>query len=92
MFNSTTNTYTLKREILTFSGKVSKSLSKPDRKFTVDMTYGMLAANSCLLTDVARQLHEDTKALISYLKIIRNWVPSEPVIHIDDSDVVKPIG
>lgn len=111
MLNSTTNTYTLKREILTFSNKISKQLSKPDRKFTADMTYGMLAANSCLLTDIADQLHEsskkvniverfskhllkgtDTKALISYLKTVRKWVPSEPVIHIDDSDVVKPDG
>lgn len=111
MLHSTTNTYTLKREILTFSGKISKSLSKPDCKFTADMTYGMLAANSCLLTDVVDQLHESSKkvnvverfsnhlkkgtstqALISYLKMVRKWVPSDPVIHIDDSDVVKPDG
>ncbi|HKM04634.1 MAG TPA: transposase [Lachnospiraceae bacterium] len=111
MINSNTNTYTLKREILTFSGKVSKLLSKPDRKFAADMTYGMLAANSCLLTDVVDQLHADTKkvnaverlskhllkgtdtkALTSYLKTVRKWTPSEPVIHIDDSDVVKPNG
>ena len=77
MVNFTSNTYTLKREILTFSNKISKRFSKPDRKFTADMTYGMLAAGSCLLTDVVDQLHE---------------VPSDPVIHIDDSDVVKPDG
>ena len=46
MLNSTTNTYTLKREILTFSKKISKHLSKPERKFTADMTYGMLASQS----------------------------------------------
>lgn len=39
MLNSTTNTYTLKREILTFSNNISKPLSKPNRKFTADMTY-----------------------------------------------------
>lgn len=111
MLNSTTNTYTLKREILTFSNKISRSLSKPERKFTADMTYGMLAANSCLLTNVADKLHESSKkvntverlskhllkgtpkmALNAYLKTIRKWVPEEPVIHIDDSDVVKPDG
>ncbi|HCA69441.1 MAG TPA: transposase [Lachnospiraceae bacterium] len=111
MLNSTTNTYTMKREILTFSNKISRSLSKPERKFTADMTYGMLAANSCLLTDVADKLHEpskkvntverlskhllkgtSTKALNTYLKTIRKWTPAEPVIHIDDSDVVKPDG
>jgi hypothetical protein len=109
MSNSTTNTYTLKREILNFSNKISKVLPKPKRKFIVDITYGMLASNSCLLTDIADQLHEDSKkvntverltrhldngipkkALISYLRNVRKWVPSEPVAHIDDSDVVKP--
>ena len=59
----TTNTYTLKREILNFSNKISKQLSKPERKFTADMTYGMLAAGSCLLTDVVDQLHEDSKKI-----------------------------
>ena len=86
-------------------------LSKPERKFTADMTYGMLASGSCLLTDVVDQLHETSKktnsverltrhlnngvppaALNSYLTTIRKWVPAEPVIHIDDSDVVKPDG
>ena len=38
----------MKREILTFSNKISKYLSKPDKKFSADMTYGMLAAGSCL--------------------------------------------
>ena len=32
------------------------------------------------------------QALISYLSTIRKWVPDKPVIHIDDSDVVKPKG
>ena len=107
----TTNTYILKREILTFSNKISRHLSKPDIKFTADMTYGMLASGSCLLTDVVDQLHETSKkvnsverltrhlnkgtpvkALNSYLSVIRKWIPGEPVIHIDDSDIVKPDG
>jgi len=111
MLNSTTNTYTLKREILSFSNNISRSLSKPNRKFTADITYGMLASESCLLTDVVDQLHEDTKkvnsverltrhlnkgipreSLQSYLHTVRKWVPDEPVIHIDDSDIVKPNG
>lgn len=109
--NSTTNTYTLKRKILNFTNKISKHLSKPERKFTADMTYGILASGSCLLTDVVDQLHENSKkvnsverltrhlnnvisstALKSYLTAIRKWAPQEPVIHIDDSDVVKPDG
>ncbi len=111
MTHFTSNTYTLKREILNFSNKISRKLPKPDRKFTADMTYGMLAAKSCLLTDIVDQLHEDSKkvnsverltrhlikgtpkqALLSYLQTVRKWVPQEPVIHIDDSDVIKPQG
>ena len=111
MLNSTTNTYTLKREILTFSNKISKHLSKPDKKFSADMIYGMLASKSCMLTDIVEQLHENTKkinsverlsrhlekgisqkATVSYLQTIKKWVPNEPVIHIDDSDVTKPDG
>ena len=111
MTYSTSNTYTLKREILNFTNKISKKLSKPDRKFTADITYGMLASGSCLLTDIVDQLHETSKkvnsverltrhlnkgtpvkALNSYLSVIRKWIPGEPVIHIDDSDIVKPDG
>ena len=111
MFNSTSITYQMKREILSFSRKISNKLSKPNRKFSADMTYGILAAKSCLLTDIVDQLHENSKkvnsverltkhlnkgvplpALKSYLTVVRRWVPQEPVIHIDDSDVVKPDG
>ena len=111
MLNSTSTTYVLKRKILNFSNKISRNLSKPERKFTADITYGMLASGSCLLTDIVDQLHESSKkvnsverltrhldngvspaALKSYLTTIRKWVPAEPVIHIDDSDVVKPAG
>jgi hypothetical protein len=61
--NFTTNTYKMKREILTYSNKISKLLFKPEKKFTADMTYGMLAAGSCLLTDVADKLHEPAKKI-----------------------------
>ena len=111
MLNSTSNTYILKREIINFSNKISRKLSKPDRKFSADMTYGMLASGSCLLTDIVDGLHEDSKkvnsverltrhlnkgtpvkALNTYLSVIKKLCPDEPVIHIDDSDIVKPDG
>lgn len=111
MANFTSNTYQLIRKILTFSNKISKALSKPDKKFTADITYGMLASESCLLTDICDQLHESSKkinivdrlsrhldkgtptpAVASYLQQVKKMVPAEPVIHIDDSDVVKPDG
>lgn len=111
MVNFTSNTYTLKRKILTFTNKISASLSKSERKFIADITYGILASGSCLLTDIVDQLHESSKkinivdrlsrhlnrgtpeeAKDTYFNTIKHWVPDEPVIHIDDSDVVKPDG
>ena len=61
MLNSTSITFQMKREILSFSNKISKKLSKPDKKFTADITYGILASGSCLLTDVVDRLHEKAK-------------------------------
>ena len=75
------------------------------------MTYGILASQSCLLTDIADYLHEPVKKVnvverlgrhlekgiprpsaTAYLQQVRKMVPSEPVIHIDDSDMTKPVG
>ena len=111
MVNCTSKTYQMKREILTFSNKISRKLPKPEKKFIADMNYGILASNSCLLTDIVDQLHEHSKkinsvdrlsrhlskgtpkdALDAYLDNIKKWCPAHPVIHIDDSDVVKPDG
>ena len=111
MTYSTSNTYQLKRKILTFTGKISTPLPKPDKKFTADITYGMLASGSCLLTDVVDQLHESVKkvnaverlskhlekgtpkkAYDSYLHTVKSWFLAEPLVFIDDSDVVKPDG
>lgn len=111
MANSTSNTYQMKRKILTFTNKISRLLSRPEKKFVADITYGMLASGSCLLTDVVDQLHEPSKkinivdrlsrhlekgtpapAAAAYLQQVKKMAPAEPVIHIDDSDVVKPDG
>ena len=61
MVNFTLKTYKMKREILTFSNKISRKLPKPERKFMDDMNYDILASNSCLLTDIVDQLHEHSK-------------------------------
>ncbi|HBF4582254.1 TPA: transposase [Clostridioides difficile] len=101
----------MKREILSFSNKISKNLPKPEKKFMADMNYGILASSSCLLTDIVDQLHEPSRkinivdrlskhlakgtsedVLRSYLAQVKKWCPEHPVVHIDDSDVVKPDG
>lgn len=111
MVHFTSNTYQMKREILSFSNKISKNLPRPEQKFIADMNYGMLASGSCLLTEIAHSLHEPSrkinvvdrlsqhlakgiprKALKAYLSQVKKWCPEQPVILIDDSDVVKPEG
>ena len=72
MVNFTSNTYQMKREILNFSGKIYKHLSKPDKKFSADRTSGMLAAGSCLLTDIVDRLHEDSKKVNSVERLTRH--------------------
>ena len=63
MLNSTSITYQMKREILSFSNKISRKLSKPDRRFIADMNYGILASGSCLLTDIVDHLHEPSRKI-----------------------------
>ena len=111
MSHYTTDTYKMKREIIHFSKKISHGLSTPDRKFTADMVYGIVASQSCLLTKISQRLQEKTKkaytvdrlsdhlakghseeVMQAYLQYVQEMTPSEPVIHIDDSDVTKPEG
>ena len=42
-------------------------------------------------TDLSTVLNGKT-AFNTYLQQVKKWVPDEPVIHIDDSDIVKPKG
>jgi len=111
MSYSTTDTYKMKREILNYSKKFSGRLSAPEAKFNADMLYGVVASQSCLLTQISQRLQEDIKKRYTvdrlsdhlskgvpeesqedYLRFVRSMTPCEPVIHIDDSDVVKPEG
>ena len=82
------------QKILTFSNKISKQLSKPDRKFTADITYGMLASQSCLLTDVVDQLHEDSKKINIVDRLSRHLDKGTPgkaavIDEIDDTHISK---
>lgn len=72
MTHFTSNTYQMKWEILNFLNKISKTLSRLERKFTADMVYGMLASNSCLLTDIADRLLEPTKKINTVDRLSRH--------------------
>lgn len=61
MNNYTMNCYEMKREILNFSKKMSKGLSKKEVKFISDMQYGLSKGKSCLISEISRSLNEDIK-------------------------------
>ena len=58
MRNYTTDTYQMKREILSFSKKISMGCTRDKQKFTADMIYGLLSAKSCVLSEIAHELQE----------------------------------
>jgi hypothetical protein len=58
MFNSTTDVYQMKREILTFCNKLSARLGRVKTKFLSDMIYGMIASESVILSNIADALKE----------------------------------
>ena len=78
MVNFTSNTYQMKREILSFSNKISKKLPKPERKFIADMNYGILASRSCLLTDIVDQLHEPARKINIVDRLSRHLAKGTP--------------
>ena len=54
----TQDVYTAKRSILHFSTKLSEGMQKPNKKFLLDMCFGLAKSNSVLLSDIARSLEE----------------------------------
>lgn len=59
MYNFTTNTYEMKREILKFSEEISKNLNKAESKFIKDIEYRIAASGSCLISNISRSLNKD---------------------------------
>jgi len=58
MTNYNTVGYNLKRGIFNFCSKISKQFRKPAQKFILDMVFGLIAAKSCFLTEISRELNE----------------------------------
>ena len=50
--------YTTKRSVLNFSSKLSEGMQKPNRKFLMDMLFGLAKGKSVLLSDIALALEE----------------------------------
>ena len=57
----TTNTYEMKRDIVNFSKKICKNVSKRQTKFVTEMIYGISKSKDILLSSIADSLNENTK-------------------------------
>lgn len=72
MDNFTTNTFQMKREIINFSKKICKGVSKPEFKFVTDMIYGISKSKDILLSNIAEALDEDIKKLYTINRLSDN--------------------
>ncbi|WP_242939825.1 hypothetical protein [Roseburia sp. 499] len=67
--------------VISLLTEVADQLHEPSKKINI-------------VDRLSRHLEKATPAVAaaSYLQLIKKWIPSDPVIHIYDSDVVKPDG
>ena len=72
MLNYSTKAHNLKRGIFTFSEKLSKDFKKPIQKFICLMIYGLIAAQSSYLTEIARKLNESITLKKTVERLSRN--------------------
>lgn len=100
-----------KRAILNFTEKISEGMKRSFHKFAADMCCGVLASESCVISDIAQALQEDTQKINTierltrhlraeipetvqdnYVNTVKKYLPNDIVIHMDNSDVIKPSG
>jgi hypothetical protein len=82
MTNYSTLGHNLKRGIFKFSKNISDGLYRPAQKFVADMTYGLLSAQSCYLTEIARKLKENIALDKTVERLSRN------LMNFDDADTL----
>jgi hypothetical protein len=83
MINYSTLGYSLKRGIFNFCSKLSKGLHRPTQKFILDMIYGLIAAKSCFLTEIARKLNEGIALDKTVERLSRN------LMAFDDAEILE---
>jgi len=72
MINYNTFGNKIKEKIRNFSKIISQGLKKPEIKFIEALFYGVSAAQSCVLTEISRELKEDIPVKKTEERIARN--------------------
>ena len=62
----------VKRGLVRFSERISKGLKRPDFKFVAQMLYGILGAQSCQISKIARSLDEKSSLKKTIERLARN--------------------
>ena len=70
--NYNTLAQNMKRRIYRFCGRISKGFARPVQKFIACMIFGLLASQSCYLTEIARKLKENIKLDKTVERLSRN--------------------
>ena len=76
--NTTTTTYALKREVMTFCRQLGKGISVPQRRFLSDMVYGITASANCILSKIADTLQEPIRKINTVDRLSRNLMSDIP--------------
>ena len=72
MDNYSTKISILKRAIVNFTDKISAGMKRPFHKFVADMCYGAMTSKSCVISEIAQALQEDTKKINTIGRLTRN--------------------
>lgn len=72
MSNYTKLKYEMTRKISDFVKKISQTLSKPQKKFLLEIVYGLLEGNSVHLSNIARCLKENITLKKTIERLSRN--------------------
>ena len=72
MINYSRLGYEIKRDLTSFSSKISRGLKRPQQKFIHQMIYGILAGNKLHLSEIARSLKEEATLKKTIDRLSRN--------------------
>jgi hypothetical protein len=76
--------HNLKRGIHRFCKGITQGFHKPIQRFITDMVYGLLAGQSCYLTEVARKLKEDIALDKTTERLSRNLMSFEGAVALNE--------
>ncbi len=62
----------VKRTLVRFSERICQSLTRPMFKFVAQMIYGIMSAQSCQLSQIARSLNEQSSLKKTIERLSRN--------------------